>query len=89
MRFLVIIAGLVLMATGAPTKTQADENMNFEVTPSCVFGEDAGTIRPQLLNPRPPLIRANYPLKGYRSVRPHRRSAPLRPEGVWMARTWP
>jgi hypothetical protein len=89
MRSLVIITGLVLMATGAPTSARAEENINILVTPSCVFGEDAGAIRPHLLNLRPALIKASHPPKVDRLVRRQRRNPSLRREGVWMAGAWP
>ncbi len=66
---------MVLSASGAA----AEDYVNFDEVPSCVVGEDANGVRPQLLDVRPRPLRVSFPRKEGSLWRPHYRNFRIRP----------
>ncbi len=72
---IVLCATLIALSASV---AHAEEYLNFDEVPSCVFGEDANTIRPQLLNVHPQLLEVNNVPQAGRIVRQRRQSAFVR-----------
>ncbi len=73
-----IVLGAALMTLSVSAVRAADYVIIDEV-PSCVVGEDANSIRPQLLIVPPQLLLVSYPRKTGHLPRPHYRNFPARP----------
>ncbi len=73
-----LAVGAALIATGI-SAARAEEYVTIDEAPSCVVGEDANGVRPQLLDVRPRPLRLSFPRKEGSLWRPHYRNFRIRP----------